>query len=329
MIVFLVFTSTSNNGLPLLPKRTDLRNTFVGFYVFPHGGITLDPAGMDYSEEPAFSKDSQQKSIQLHDAMQQAADELIKSKPDLIIFSTPHGFHLMDNHVILSTSTVYGTGGWIWSNFTAEFDIDTELSAILYAELKAADNNVDLMSLGGGGETLPILWAEVIPWYFIREAAAKANFPVPSAVYIGQPSHVNIDGLRDLGRDISKVALLREEFTTKKIAVVISGDLSHYHSNDTNSPYPYSPISKVFDKHMVSWAKMDRNAETAEASSKEILENAGGIQGQAGHCGYTGLTMLHGMIEELVHQDWNFKSHFYTYQTPTYFGMMVASWLPV
>ncbi|CAL8080857.1 unnamed protein product [Orchesella dallaii] len=326
LAIFCVTSST--NGLPLLEKNADLRNPFVGFYVFPHGGVTLDPASMNYSSEPAFKKGSQEKSIQLHDAMQQAADDLMKSKPDRIIFSTPHGFHLTDNHVIVSTPTVYGTAGWIWSNFTAEFDIDMDLSGILNAELQSANNHVDLMTLGVGHETLPLLWAEVIPWYFIRKAAIKAGLPLPPALYIGQPTNVNIDNLRNIGRDISKVALLRKEFADRKIAVVISGDLSHYHSNDKNSPYPYSLVSKVFDEFVVNWAKMDMNAETEDASSKEILEKAGGIQNEAGHCGYTGFAMLHGMLEELVHQDWRFKSHFYTYQVPTYFGMMVSSWLP-
>jgi len=63
---------------------------------------------MDYSQEPAFTEGSQEKSIKLHDAMQQAAEDLMQSKPDLIIFSTPHGFHLTDNNVILSTPSVCG-----------------------------------------------------------------------------------------------------------------------------------------------------------------------------------------------------------------------------
>jgi len=42
---------------------------------------------------------------------------------------------------------VYGTAGWIWSNFTAEFDIEMNLSGILYAELNSADNHVDKIPL--------------------------------------------------------------------------------------------------------------------------------------------------------------------------------------
>ncbi|CAL8102091.1 unnamed protein product [Orchesella dallaii] len=308
--------------------NAEWQNPFVGFYVFPHGGITLDPQGSDYSNEPAWHEGSQEKSVELHNAMQQAAEALVELRPDLIIFSTPHGFRLADNVAILYNTKVSGDAGDRWSNFSANFDIDPKLPTILYEELKSAGNPVQSLTMGTGDETLPIAWAEVIPWYFIREAASKANLSLPSAVYIGPSKNVSIDNLRNIGRNITKTALLRTEFSNKKIAIVISGDLSHYHSNDTSSPYPYSPFAEVFDKHVVNWAKMDRNAETEAASASEILEQAGSISEKAGTCGYTGLVMLHGMIEELVHRDWNYKSHFYTYHTPTYFGMTVASWIP-
>ncbi|ODN01829.1 hypothetical protein Ocin01_04844 [Orchesella cincta] len=306
----------------------DTQNPFVGFYVFPHGGITLDPQGSDYSNEPAWQESSQEKCVELHNAMRQAAEALVQSQPDLIIFSTPHGFRLADNVQLLYNTKVAGDAGERWSNFTASFDIDPVLPAVLYEALKSTGRPVQSLTMGKGSETLPITWGEVIPWYFILEAASKAGFPVPSAVYIGPSKNVSIDNLRNIGRDITKTVLHREEFANRKIAVVISGDLSHYHSNDPSSPYPYSPFAEVFDKYVVNWAKMDRNAETENSSAYEILEKAGSLSGRAGTCGYTGLVMLHGMMEELVLREWNFTSHFYTYQTPTYYGMTVASWLP-
>lgn len=88
-------------------KSSENANQFVGFYVFPHGSITLDPEHMDYSSEPAFTKGSSKRgAINLHKAMKKAADSLIMSDPDLIIFSTPHGLHLEDVPLIVSTLNV-------------------------------------------------------------------------------------------------------------------------------------------------------------------------------------------------------------------------------
>lgn len=179
-----------------------------------------------------------------------------------------------------------------------------------------------------GHQTLPILWAEVIPWYFITQAANKAGNDVPPAVYIGSPPQVHISKLATIGRGIVKTTLKRKEFANKRIAVVISGDLSHYHSSDPAAPYPLSSVSSVFDKHIVNWAKLDRSAANEKESNDHLLVKAGSIEDQAGHCGYPGLVMLHGMLQEAVHQSWYYKSNFYAYEVPSYFGMMVTSWTP-
>ncbi len=84
-------------------KSNDHGSQFVGFYVFPHGSIIIDPEHMDYSGQPAFTKGiSQQKAVNLNDAMEKAADALIRTDPDIILFSTPHGLSLEDSPVIVS-----------------------------------------------------------------------------------------------------------------------------------------------------------------------------------------------------------------------------------
>ncbi len=147
-------------------------------------------------------------------------------------------------------------------------------------------------------------------------------------MYIGLTTKVHISKLTNVGRDIVKTVLEREEFANKSIVVVISGDLSHSHSSDPAAPYPFSLVSSVFDKHVVNWAKMDRNAANEEESNDNLLVKAGSIEDQAGHCGFSGLVMLHGMLQELVNQNWDYKSNFYAYEVPSYFGMMVTSWTP-
>jgi aromatic ring-opening dioxygenase LigB subunit len=116
--------------------------------------------------------------------------------------------------------------------------------------------------------------------------------------------------------------------STKRIAVVISGDLSHYHSHDPKAPYPFDPSSTVFDGFIKDWAMLDRNPSTEEKSSQTLLKDAMAVSDSAGSCGYTGLVMLHGMLRELVLDGYSFKNNFYEYAAPTYFGMTVTSWVP-
>ncbi len=171
----------------------------------------------------------------------------------------------------------------------------------------------------------------MIPWYFITEAANRAGVELPAAIYIGTPSQIHLTSkLTSFGRGITKTVIKRREFANKRIAVVVSGDLSHYHSNDPAAPYQYSSVAEIFDRHIVDWAQLDRKEATESESNDYLLVKAGNLESQAGHCGYPGFLMLHGMIQEAVHQglDYKYKAHFYAYDVPTYFGMMVTGWTP-
>lgn len=94
-------------SLHLCSSAPGPRNNFVGFYVFPHGGITLDPRHMDYSNQPAFTQaNSQESAVRLHDAMKKNALHLMQQNPDVIIFTTAHGFNIQDNPLLLNSESV-------------------------------------------------------------------------------------------------------------------------------------------------------------------------------------------------------------------------------
>jgi len=176
-----------------------------------------------------------------------------------------------------------------------------------------------------GSSTLPIMWGEVIPWWFIQEAAAARGFQLPPVIYIGQPPKNNVTELLSLGSSIVNVAM--RELSTRRIAVVISGDLSHRHSSDPQAPYPYDPSSALFDEAIKEWGMIDRSSSTEAESDKLLLEKASAVSDSAGSCGYTGIIMLHGMLRELVKCGYEFNNKFYKYAAPTYFGMIVTSWV--
>jgi aromatic ring-opening dioxygenase LigB subunit len=77
---------------------------------------------------------------------------------------------------------------------------------------------------------MPLMWGEVIPWHFVQEASTQLNIPLPQVIYIGQPPTKKTDELKTLGRDITNFG--KQHLSHKKIVVLISGDLSHYHSKN-------------------------------------------------------------------------------------------------
>jgi hypothetical protein len=97
---YLLFQYSTGNPIP------SSNNPFVGAFVFPHGGITLDAPTRDFSQDPGYTPETPDLSKRLHNAMRSAAASLVQSKPDLIILSTPHGFLLEDHYAIIGAPEV-------------------------------------------------------------------------------------------------------------------------------------------------------------------------------------------------------------------------------
>jgi len=174
---------------------------------------------------------------------------------------------------------------------------------------------------------MPLRWGEVIPWWFISEAAKKAKYVLPPVIYIGQPATTRTIILEQFGAAISQY-LAQNRQSYKRVVMVISSDLSHHHSALPSSPYPYDPSAPVFDNLITQWAKLDRTGTTSESKASELLvKNAGAIKDSAGSCGYNGLLMLNGLIKNAVGKNCKFSSKFYEYAAPTYFGMMASGWI--
>ncbi|XP_035703578.1 protein TTE1956-like [Folsomia candida] len=300
---------------------------FVGFFVFPHGGITLNPKTHDFSEEGGTHDGTREEAIRLHEAMRSAAKVLMETKPDVVILSTPHGYYLEERYLFIGNPSMAGNAGWEWENISANFNIDQESTVQLYLDLARKQNPVELLSFGVGQTQMDIKWGEVIPWHFIQEAAVEVGIPLPSVIYMGQPPIKRITELIKLGKDLASYVL--SSMTQKRVVVLISADLSHYHANDPKAPYPFNPNSVVFDGFIKEWGQIDRSPEMEAKSAEVLLTNAEAVSDSAGSCGYTGLVMLHSIMGSVVDAGMmTLKVKFYEYFAPTYFGMMITSWIP-
>jgi len=312
----------------------------VGAFVFPHGAITLDPDTRDFSNVPANLPTSKEECIKLHAGMKLAAETLIASKPDVIIMSTPHGLTLQRQYLFMGNNKAQGSAEWDgdWKDYKADINIDSDLTGRLVQSLHDDGSPVELLKLGAADDALNLRWGEVIPWWFINEAAIKAGVTVPKTIIFGQPriratgSEQLIPELLRLGANLSKFVKsgLQEP---KRVAIVISSDLSHYHSKDPTSPYKYSENATVFDQYVTNWAKLDYESSGKNLVEMEenLLENAGDLADSIGSCGFTGLVFLHGFMKNYLKSvgdpNFIFKSHVYHYSAPTYYGMLTSSWI--
>lgn len=160
------------------------------------------------------------------------------------------------------------------------------------------------------------------------------GFKLPPVIFIGQPFPRNKDTekrvpeLLKLGEDIFDWIQVSGNVSQKKIAVVISSDLSHYHSADPTSPYPYSEFASVFDEYVKEWAVVGINSSTKSKSYEKLVTMAGRLVNRIGSCGYTGLVMLYGILAHAVNVNYKFDARLIYYSVPTYYGMMVNNFIP-
>jgi hypothetical protein len=129
---FLIFPSNKyfikGKSIPAIKDKN--QHPFVGFFVFPHGGITLNPTLHDFSEDGIIlvilkckncvffkiiflkflsggsREGSREDAIRLHNAMTSAATALMETRPDVIILSTPHGYYLDERFLFVGNPSV-------------------------------------------------------------------------------------------------------------------------------------------------------------------------------------------------------------------------------
>lgn len=172
----------------------------------------------------------------------------------------------------------------------------------------------------------------MIPWWYINNAAERKSFQLPPVILVGLPKRIRepekmIPELLKLGEDIFEWLESDEIVSSKKVAVVISSDLSHYHSTDPSSPYPYSSLASVFDGYIGEWAAIDFDLVNKSESYDKLVSKGGSVANQVGTCGYTGLVILHGILSKSCESGGTHRAKLLYYSAPTYYGMMVNNFI--
>ncbi|XP_072051388.1 protein TTE1956-like [Amphiura filiformis] len=288
----------------------------VGTYVLPHGGISLDPTHFNTTNQTAI-----QEAWAIHDAALGVGQSISHLNPDLIFLSTPHGIADLRQFIFYLNPTGFGVADTDNCQcppccYNISIGMDSTVASILIRELKLKLMDVSGLSAfgppGGASDDFPLKWGEVIPLKFLGNLTHSTK-----VIILSQPSRRYTDTvemipeLLDLGSDMYHIL----SSLGRRVVVIISSDLAHTHDKD--GPYGFSKAAKPFDKACGLWAStLDENS---------LLNIAAKYVDKAKSCGYTGLVMLHGMLQAGGLQNWtpNLYANFH----PSYYGMMVASFV--
>ena len=190
----------------------------------------------------------------------------------------------------------------------AVFETDMELVERIFAE--ATTQELPLARLVGEESTtdavLPLDWGALIPLWYTAHTAK----PHPQVVVLAPDRSLPRETLVRSGVAIARAA----DDSGKRVALIASCDQGHAH--DEHGPYGYSPASAAHDAAMCAAIKendLPRLLGWPEAFLEEAKVDAFWqtiiLAGALGH------TPLHG--------------EFLSYEAPTYFGMVVATYGPV
>ena len=234
------------------------------------------------------------------------AQNMKESKPDTIVVATPHNLRLQRHIGVVTSEYSSGkvTGGRKEIKMRARCDVDFSKGVVEAAGQRGLPVvAANYGALEGRMSDLAMDWGTLIPlWFLLRGTGLKSKVVIitPSR---GIPLKQNFD----FGSVVGAVA----ERSKKRVAFVASADQAHAHRKD--GPYGYDRRAEQYDRLVVDAIQRDRLSAILDLDP-EFVEGAKPDS-------LWQIAMLAGALSVVP-----MKGVLLSYQVPTYFGMLCASY---
>jgi AmmeMemoRadiSam system protein A/AmmeMemoRadiSam system protein B len=252
--------------------------------VAPHPPIMVPEVGREAAAEVRGSID----------AMRDFTERLVKSGAETVIMISPHAPLEASAFVAYRDQTLYGD----FANFRApETKVEAPLDEELLESIKSAAAEQGYEVFGVKGYELD--HGTAVPLYFLLRNGWRGRL-----VALGYSFLTNEDHLR-FGSCIRRAV----EMTSRAVAFVASGDLSHRLKPE--APAGYQPQAHLFDEEVV--------ASLRDGQPERIVNINPDLRKLAGECGYRSLLVAVGATRGL-----NADCDVLHYEAPFGVGYMVA-----
>jgi len=215
--------------------------------------------------------------------MQAAACELVNSKPETIVFLTPHGNVFYDCITFLSEPELQGDFSLFgYQEIVATCNNDLELIGKI--KKKADETGIQLYGIDHAiavenGLNPKLDHGILVPLHYLREAGLDDQVSI-TAISVG---NLAVEDLYYFGSLIEQAALE----LNRKTAIVASGDMSHRLKDE--GPYDYHPDGPVFDHTIREYLSRGDVLSLLDIEDS-LLENAG-------QCGYRSVVIMLGALD--------------------------------
>jgi aromatic ring-opening dioxygenase LigB subunit len=288
--------------------------------LYPHikscNGLTLvyaciAPHGSEIIPRLA-SKSTLRKFQKTRDGLTKLASEVAKAKPDIIVIATPHNLKVWTKIAVITSENSTGTLQASPRNkrsvsLKAKCDADFAQRLLANAlKRKLPTVGVNYGTSEGVTSDMPMDWGTLIPLWFILPRCR----PKPRVVIVTPSREIPLRQNFLFGRVIGELS----DRTARRVVFVASADQAHRHRK--GGPYGFSNRfsnrSKEYDKFVIESIKRNQIG--------SIMSLRGKLVEAARPDSLWQMTMLAGALEAR-----NITPQVLSYDVPTYFGMICAS----
>jgi len=256
-------------------------------------------------------------------AMEELSRRITAAKPDVIVIAGPHGFRV-DGSIVLA-NVGRGAGTLRWKGRQIEMNVPVDLAMTDAIAESAREKGVPIAMAGYAGNSrsqsaMPIDWGVITPLWYAGHGrnmvghgdvlSEKPEGPEGPPVVIASPSRfMPRQDLITFGEAVADAA----NKDGRRVAFIASCDWGHRHQE--SGPYGYHPASAIVDKRVLK--------AVTENSLLDLMSITDEEAGEAAIDGLWQTLMLAGvLIKSPMPVD------VISYEAPTYYGMIVASYTP-
>ena len=267
--------------------------------IMPHGGDIIPQLA---------ARKTKHLFVKTRESMRKIARDIREVRPDTIVIASPHNLRLQDKIGIMTSENTTGQlNGPRGKKVNLSLKCDREFAQDLLQESTRKHLPVVGANYGtaeGPASDMPMDWGTLVPmWFVAKEERVKAK-----TVIVTPSREIPLRQNIALGTTIAEMAEKKE----KRIVFIASADQAHAHKR--SGPYGYHSSAAKYDE-FVSQAIRKNRIESVSRLNKRFIEDAkpDSLWQMAMLAGLTRVVKMRGSL--------------LSYEVPTYYGMICASFL--
>ncbi len=267
--------------------------------IMPHGSDLIPQLALRKTEH-LFEK--------TRESVRKIARDIRDVRPHTILIASPHNLRLQDNIAIVTTENSTGRlNGPKGRSVTLRLMCDREFAQDLLEESTRKGLPVvgaNYRTAEGPASDMPMDWGTLVPmWFVAKEERVKAR-----AVIVAPSREIPLKENIALGKTIAEMAEKRK----KRIVFIASADQAHAHKK--SGPYGYHRSAAKYDEFITQAIRKNR-IESISRLSKQFVKDAKPDS-------LWQLAVLAGLTRVV-----KMRGNLVSYDVPTYYGMICASFL--